>query len=80
VLSESPGTTIALMLYCSHMSARLACLDCADCPHVLQAHDGHDTSRLGNMYACVGNMHPDYVDRSARLFFILEAHGLQGTA
>jgi hypothetical protein len=31
------------------------------------------------MYACVGNMHPDYVDMSARLFFILEAHGLQGT-
>jgi hypothetical protein len=43
-----------IVAVCPH--ARLAGIDCAACPHVLQAHDDPDVRRLGNVRACVGNM------------------------
>jgi hypothetical protein len=43
------------MMQCSRMSARLAGLDCATYPHVLQAHDSSDVRRLENVSVCVEN-------------------------
>jgi hypothetical protein len=48
---------IVLVLHCSCMSARLAGIDCAARPHVLQAHDDTDVRRLGNLRVCIENMH-----------------------
>jgi hypothetical protein len=62
------------------MSARLADIDCAACPHVLQVHDGPDVNRLTNVRPCVRNMLPSCTGRTAWLFFRLEAHGPQGAA
>jgi hypothetical protein len=39
------------------MSTRLAGIDYAAFPHVLQAHDDPGVRRLENVHACIGNMH-----------------------
>jgi hypothetical protein len=38
------------------MSAHLTSIDYTVCMHVLQAHDGPDVRRRGNVHACVENM------------------------
>jgi hypothetical protein len=42
--------------HCSRMSTRLVDINCAAYPHVLQAYDGSDVRRLGNIHACIRNM------------------------
>jgi hypothetical protein len=58
----SPGTATVLgewptvlASHCSCLSVCLAGIDCAACPHVLQAHDSPDVRHLENVHACVGN-------------------------
>jgi hypothetical protein len=48
----STGST----LHYSRLSTHLAGIKCTACPHVLEAHDGSDIRRLGNMHVCIGNM------------------------
>jgi hypothetical protein len=48
---------VALSPHCRCLSARLTGIDYTVCMHVLQAHDGPDVRCLGNVRACVGNMH-----------------------
>jgi hypothetical protein len=57
------------------MYARLAGIDCAACPHVLQALSAALETYARALRTCV----PSYTSRAARLFFMLEAHGPQGT-
>jgi hypothetical protein len=42
-----------LALHCSHLSARLAGIDCSARPHVLQVHDGPDVRHIENVCSCV---------------------------
>jgi hypothetical protein len=63
VLSSHFGTvavpdkwSIVPISHCRCISTRPAGIDYATCLHVLQAHDGPDVRRRGNMRACVGNM------------------------
>jgi hypothetical protein len=55
-VAEPGEWSIGSVLHCSRLSARLIGINCVACPHVLQAYDGSDIRRLGNMRACVGNM------------------------
>jgi hypothetical protein len=64
------------------MSARLIDIDCAACLHVLQAHDGPDVRRLGNMcvlgtcMSCVRWKHACLAAQVGLLgFFMLEVRG-----
>jgi hypothetical protein len=60
----------------SCLSARLAGIDCAACLHVLQALSG----ALETCTRALGSCMPSYTGRTARLFFMLEVRGPQGTA
>jgi hypothetical protein len=48
--------SIVLVMYCSHLSTRVACIDCAAYPYVLQTHNDSDIRRLGNMRMRIENM------------------------
>jgi hypothetical protein len=52
VLASCCSSTVDV---CPHALQVLTALPA--CLHVLQAHDGPDVRRLGNVHVCVGNMH-----------------------
>jgi hypothetical protein len=68
--------SIVLALYCSCMSACLAGIDYATYPHVLQALSG----TLEICARALGTCVPSCTGKIARLFFMLESRGPQGTA
>jgi hypothetical protein len=57
------------------MSARLAGIDCTACPHVMHAMSG----TLKTCAYVLGTCVPSCTGMIVRLFFMLEAHGPQGT-
>jgi hypothetical protein len=62
------------------MFAHLSGIDCGACPHVLQTHDDSDVRRLETCMHALGTGEPCCTGQPTSPFFIIEAHGPEGTA
>jgi hypothetical protein len=65
---------VVLYSHCNCLSARLACIDCVVCPHVMQALSDALKTSAHALGICVSSC----TGRIARLFFMLETCGPQG--
>jgi hypothetical protein len=67
-------------LHCSHSSVRLASIDYAACPYILQAQMALTSGALETCTRALGISGPYHTGMPAKLFFMLETRGPQGTA